>query len=384
MTRTPLRPLAQLLVDAVSGADRTQQPWDLDLPELRDVAVASHMHRVTPAVASVLAARPDAGRWAALQHVRHEQLMRHLRAREDLRTLGDALTSAGIAWVAVKGPVLSDLVWPRPDMREYYDLDVVVDRTAFADAMKVLEDVGCTLVDRNWPLMREAMRAEVAMRAPYGTALDLHWDIAVPQQLRRDFRTDVAGLLRRSRVVEPVPGLAVPTLDATDTVLHLAFHAAHSGVSRLVWLADVRYAMDAAGFDADALAARARDAHAELPVALVLRRTDEVLGLTVPFPAGLARADRSAWARVARSRDRRRPFPGLPGDDHLGGTLYGAARRGVVRSVTSAIASRRTLRAEEQAFDARDGRPSRPLQEDVPDTAARAAYLRAVVDATVV
>src|SRR5207342_3091634 len=105
----------------------------------------------------------------------------------------------------------------------------------FADALQALDEVEFQLVDRNWPLLRSTMRAEVAMAGKYGTPVDLHWHIAVPKNLRLSFDIDIDGMLKRSTLGMLGNGLEVPVLDPVDTVFHLAFHAAQSGGGRLVW-----------------------------------------------------------------------------------------------------------------------------------------------------
>lgn len=381
-TQTPLRPLSRLLLDAVRGGDGADVRGALGGTGIRDVLAAGRLHRVTPAVERVVRGWDDApGDWhAALAVAKHEQLMRHLRALADLRAVGAALDARDIAWVAVKGPVLAGALWPAVNMREYFDVDVVVDRRRFADALAAVEGAGATLLDRNWPELRRTMRAELAMRAASGTPLDLHWHVAVPRELRRSFRLDMDAMLARRRTVD-VGGLVLPTFDPVDTVVHLAFHAAQSGANRLMWLADVRFALEAPGVTAVELERRARAAGAELAVAMVVDRVRRVLGLPASYVSSGGEPSRvPTWVRVARRRDARSPFPGLPGDRSLGGNEYPAARRGTVDSAVMLVrhhaAARRSGRRHDAGQDV-----ARPLQIEVPDAAARAAYFAEVVGA---
>ena len=366
-----------MLINSVRSHGKGRNPDDVDATAHEIVAAAS-LHRVTPAVAGHLAG--VAGHCeptGPLARARHAQLIRHLAAKSDLGTIGQALDRLGTAWATVKGPTLADRVWPRPDMREYYDLDIVVDRRAFGEALAALEAVGCTLVDRNWPMLRSTMRAEIAMRGPLGTPVDLHWDIAVTKDLRRDFATDVDGMLARAVQVELAGGTRTRTLDPVDTVFHLAFHAAQAGANRLMWLGDVWFASGVPGVDGVELAQRAGAAGASVPVSLVLRRTEEVLGPLGGVLEPLRRASEGAWGHLVRSRDRRSRFPGLPGDPHLGGTLYAAARSGVGPSVAATARIKRTVWRDERRH-ARHGSGSHPLRVDVPDALARRGYLHEV------
>ncbi|MCA5892875.1 nucleotidyltransferase family protein [Isoptericola sp. NEAU-Y5] len=371
-----LRPLARLLVDAAAGRPH-DAPDELFAEDLGRVLAAGVLHRVTPAMARSLAAADAPDPWlAGLGAARHAQTLRHLRAVEDLKVTGAALDAAGIPWAVAKGPVLASVVWPSPDMREYYDLDLFVDAARFEEAIRVVLSTGGEQLDRNWPELRRSMRAEIAMTARHGTHLDLHWHVAVPERLRRQFPVDMAGMLRRARPVTIAPGVTMPTFDPVDTVHHVAFHAAQDGANRLMWLADVRYAVQDPGFDWDELARRAAAARTTVPVALVLDRAVRTVGLELPHGTSFDRARRGAWGSLARRRDRDHPFPGLPGDDRLGGNVYGAARPGTAASAACLLAY--TLRARRVGRQHRargtDGSPERPLQRDVADVTARAEY----------
>ncbi|WP_313662061.1 nucleotidyltransferase family protein [Cellulosimicrobium cellulans] len=374
-----LRPLAGLLLDAVRGAAVPACPPGLRGVSPAEAVAAGRLHRVTPAVERVARAWPDEpeGWRPALEQAKHDQLMRHLRALADVRAVGAVLDAASVPWVAVKGPVLAGAIWPAVNMREYYDVDLVVAPERFKDSLALLQDRGVRLLDRNWPALRRSGRAELAMVTPAGTPLDLHWHVAVPADLRRELRIDMAAMLERRRLVG-VGGQDVPTLDPVDTVLHLAFHAAQSGANRLMWLADVRFALDHGQVDVAELERRARASGTWLGVRAVLDRADRVLGLA---PDQVPRGATPAWLWLARARDARRPFPGLPGDPALGGNEYSAARRGVLDSsrvlVHHHLAARREGRRHDAGLDER-----RPLQADVPDARARASYFDAVARET--
>ncbi|MBD8078935.1 nucleotidyltransferase family protein [Cellulosimicrobium arenosum] len=374
---TTLRPLARLLIDAVREDAGTSCPPGLRGTSPEDVVAAGRLHRVTPAVERVTRAWPDepAGWRAALEQAKHDQLMRHLRALADVAGAGAVLDAAAVPWVVVKGPVLAGAIWPVVNMREYYDVDLVVAPHRFEDAVAALQERGVRLLDRNWPEIRRTGRAELAMLTPAGTPLDLHWHVAVPAELRRAFPLDIDAMLGRRRHVE-VGGRAVPTLDPVDTVLHLAFHAAQAGANRLMWLADVRFALEHGQVDVAELERRSRAAGTWLGVRSVLARVHRVLGLPSDrVPRGPA----PAWVRLTGLRDARRPFPGLPGDPALGGNEYSAARRGVLDSAgvlaRHHLAARRAGRQHDAGLDER-----RPLQVDVPDGQARRDYFRSVTE----
>jgi hypothetical protein len=372
-----IRPAAALLIDAVLGL-QSPLPQEQTALDVESVVSAADMHRVTPAVYRRAAAAGNApASWMdALAGMRRAQLARHLRASADLAPIARAFDDGGIRWAVAKGPAAADLIWPHPDMREYVDIDLFVHPTDFEDALATLERLGSRLVDRNWVEVRRCMRAELALVGATGTPVDLHWDMAVPPKLRRAFHTDMAGMLRRSRQATLGSGVVVPVFDPTDTVLHLAFHAAQAGGARLMWLGDLYYAASMEGFDINELAARARRARVEVPVAVVLDRVDRVLGL----PGGLGPFERflaGAAGRLVRRRDSLVSFPGLPGDRSRAVDIASGVRRGAAASAVSMgsflIESRRITRRVE-----RHGPDVRLLGIDVPDAEARAGYLSRV------
>lgn len=365
-----------MLVDVARDRTPTNVSDLVTLP-LRELVQAGDLHRITPAMhrrlRDVEGVPPEWRR--AFAHRRHEQLMRHLRAIEDLKNAAAALDGAGIAWVAVKGPVLAECIWPSPAMRQYMDLDLIVDRHRFTDALDALRDAQIEQLDRNWPMLAATMRAEVAMRGRFGSVIDLHWDIAVPRQLRRDFGLDVGGMLSRARSVGLSQGTSqIKVLDPVDTVLHLVFHAAQAGAHLLVWLADIRFALQQEGFDWIEFERRARAARFDLPAAVVIARADRALDLDQPLPPWVRRRARGIWGRLTEVRDGRHPFPGLPDEPHVGGNLYAATRNGLPLSMwrlaRSAVEVRR-IEARERAGK----NVERELELDVPDARAERAYL---------
>ncbi|MFF2451672.1 nucleotidyltransferase family protein [Isoptericola sp. NPDC058082] len=381
---TVRRPLAQILLDSVAPSDRPPPratPVPLDGIRLELLADAAQDHRILPAVAKHVAGRPDCPEpWRApLRRARDEQVVRHLGALAELAVLGAALDRAGVPWVVAKGPAAAAL-WPSPDMREYYDLDLYVPRAGFRAAVEALDAAGCTGVDRNWPLMARERRAEYAMRGPLGVHLDLHWDFAVPHGLRRSFRTDPEAMIARRRTVALGGGRDVPTFDPVDSVLVLAFHAAQAGAGRLLWLVDIAGAVAACDGARQEVGPRARAMRIDAPVALVVDRAARVLG----GPGGGSMGGTglrapSALRGAAAALDRRRGVPDLPGDPHRGGRLYAAARPGAWRTATALVGHAVAQRRIERAL--RRGLPDageKALRLDVPDARAREDYLRFV------
>nr|WP_240977713.1 nucleotidyltransferase family protein [Planctomonas sp. JC2975] len=345
---------------------------------LADTLTAASDHRIAPAVSRRLRAGATTPDWEqAFSAERHQQLFRHMRTHAELAALGASLSEAGIEWLVAKGPVAADVIWPHPDMREYHDLDLFVGAGDFERALGVLLDDGCTLVDRNWPELARTMRAEIALVGPYGTPIDLHWHMAVPRGLRRSFRIDMAEMFSRSRTVTLGNGREVPTFDEVDTALHLGFHSAQAGASKLMWAGDLHYASLSPGFDAGEFVERARRARIDQPIAAVVNRVRSITGergnpelRRVTTPSG-------PWSRAVMAMERRATFPSLPREGHSGSIPIAGMRPTGIGSMAATARAAMEIRTLERRVR-RLGPQDRTLHHDVPDAAARRAYFRIV------
>ncbi|GEN79708.1 nucleotidyltransferase family protein [Actinotalea fermentans] len=316
---------------------------------------------------------------AALREERTAQVVAHLTTLADLRALGGLLDGADVPWVVVKGPAAAASFWPAADMRDYRDLDVVVDPGRFADVVDLLAGAGAEQLDLNWGLIRRQMRAELTFVLPRGTLLDLHWHPVNEAPVRRRFDWPVAGLLAR-RVPVSLGSVTVPTLDPVDAALHMAYHAVVSGGYRLLWLADVAYATAAVARAGrlEELVRRAQEARLDVVVRVALDRVERVLG-SAPAPAWTRRRG-ALWRAAVRARDGRLGGGGAVARGHLargtGRLLVGSTRGSTAASAWTlgAGAADHAWRALARIADPEEN----PLHTPDGDVAAREAYLAAV------
>ena len=174
------QPLARLMLDSLDDAVRGNRPASA-YPGIdpQALSAAAFMHKVAPAV--YLHLRHDENAPAVLIAAMREryqlQVARQLLIATDLAFVAAALGDLGVPWAAFKGPVLAERLWSRPDLRQYVDLDVLVDRGRFGAVLDALLAAGAEMVDVNWTLIAEQTRAEVSLKLPNGTPLDLHWHV---------------------------------------------------------------------------------------------------------------------------------------------------------------------------------------------------------------
>jgi Uncharacterised nucleotidyltransferase len=251
--------------------------------QLRRLVDAGRSHRVLNLVHLAVAdvARPDDDLAAGLHRYYLHQVGHHLRATADLATLARPLDDAGIDWLLVKGPVLSEVLYDRPDLRVYNDLDVVIARDAFPAAIEALRSAGFDLLDQNWDLIRREGRAQLHLELQLGTVADVHHHLLNRAVVRESLTLPMQELFGRARRVR-VGRVEVRTLDPVDTLVHLCVHAALAGGQRLLWLKDVDRSVASDAPPWDEVVRRSRSWRASALVAVILRRARDRLGVPVP------------------------------------------------------------------------------------------------------
>jgi CBS domain-containing protein len=287
LARSERRALRRLLLAATAAADRSDPGFDLDAltaaASIADLPAAAALHRVAGSVYRALehvpTTPPDVSE--TLNSLRWQAAARHLLASQTLVRVGDALDSADISWLVMKGPAVASLLYGHPGDRSYGDLDLLIDRSRLADAVPLLEDLGFSHSVRNWALA-EAMGAGEFTMSNGTVMLDVHWHLLYSDHDRRPYSIDPDSLLERARRTM-VAGRRVPVLDPTDTLLALAFHATRSDGHRLIWSKDIERSLAVDRPDLDELVRRARAFSIAPPVGLALCRSRVLLGADVPL-----------------------------------------------------------------------------------------------------
>jgi hypothetical protein len=281
--RTALR---KVLIEAAIAADQ-----DLGLERLAGAVAAAPLDAV-PSVA-VLHRLPGVVRrgldgapgvpddvLSRLASAQHRAALHHLLVTAALDRIGRVFDGEGIAWAAMKGPVVAALFYAEAGSRAYGDLDLLVGRQDFPHAVRILEGLGHEHVIRDWPMAESTLAGQIELVGE-GVHVDLHWHLPYSRDDRRAFGVDPEEMLERRRRVA-VSGVTASTLDPVDTLLTLAFHAARAGGHRLIWLKDVERALAVEAADLDALVRRSRQYRCGPPIGLVLDRARTLLDAAVP------------------------------------------------------------------------------------------------------
>ncbi|HYW29476.1 MAG TPA: nucleotidyltransferase family protein [Gaiellales bacterium] len=316
----------------------------------------------------------DAELRSLLGTVYHLNLTHHMKVIGELTAMSAALDEARIPFMVVKGPVLAEVVYPRNDLRAYGDLDLVIPRASFGDAITVLLESGCDMVDRNWRVIRREMRGQLHMTARFGTSVDVHWHLLNRSAVRRSFDVDMDALFARARSVS-LDGPTVLTLDSPDTLLQLALHAALSGGSKLAWLKDIDRAAADPGLDWDEVVRRAETWRVGPVAAVSLRRSAQLLNAPVPEEVLERLAASRVWQGIIRGSERLSPAGRPPNQPSLS--------RSVTRATRDSLATSLRALTGRFAIDVRDrlggivGR-RRAIVASGGDDSDRMAYFEAV------
>lgn len=251
-------------------------------------------------VMGIEASAPDAVR-ERLQRACAQAQGRYEKAVEDLSRVDDCLRRAGIAYILIKGPVLSRQVYDSPARRRFFDLDIVVREEQVDATQAALEGLGYRLWGGDRYLgfapasadglaaatraMRRSLKRfahELALVTEEHRLLpiDVHWHL-LP---RGRIRAAAAAQLWEDLQTVTLDGIEVRVLPPEAMLLHLAMHCWDNRPwsFALLHLCDVAWALDRLPIAAERLADLARRWGGSADLGRALYAVEHVLGMPVP------------------------------------------------------------------------------------------------------
>lgn len=182
-----------------------------------------------------------------------------------------------------KGPLLAQMAYGEMSLRQAGDIDLLINRSDFAQARLLLESLGYEMTPRLTPAQLTSHlnnHCEIQfMRDEWLTVVDLHWDLA-PRSFVFGLKADE--VMSRLQSVS-LAGTMVETFGAEDLVLYQAMHGAKHLWRRLEWILCLAESIRATpAIDWDTLVNRATKAHATRILALGLRLVEEFSDVPVP------------------------------------------------------------------------------------------------------
>jgi hypothetical protein len=261
------------------------------------------------AVASVDAGElvVDDAQHARLVDLCEQQFALDLKLERLARTAARLLDAAGIDFRLLKGPAVARLAYPRPELRSFADVDLLLPGDRFDDAVEVLCDAlafGRRFEEPHAGFTSRFAKG-VCLSAGDGLELDLHRTLAAgPYGATLD--VDALFAATSARVV--IGDVTIPALNLEHAFVHACLHAVLGGDDRdLVSLRDV-VALAEHGADAGAIADYCGRSRVGPVVRLALERAATRLRWAVPTELAthfdVARPSRfDRWALSTYERD---------------------------------------------------------------------------------
>ena len=221
-----------------------------------------------------------------------------LLAGELTRVL-DLLSSHGIDAVPFKGPVLAALAYENVAMRQFGDLDLLVQSHERTRTRELLLGDGYTMYDE-WSHVHELLHEYTLVSTRGGVRVDVHWKLfpravlpVKPHRLRR-----LAEVTIGDRTVR--------TFSPEITLLILCVHADTHAWERLMWINDIAHLVASCpGLDWAQALEIADSSGSERLLLLGLRLADELFGAAPPEPVMTrARTNRHVTRLAAIVSDR--------------------------------------------------------------------------------
>ncbi|HYN80743.1 MAG TPA: nucleotidyltransferase family protein [Gemmatimonadaceae bacterium] len=280
------RPEYQLLLDcarvSLTGERRSRMnrtiecgiDWQLFLR-------TAHYHGMLPVVylrlseTGVSVVPPTVMSW--LRRSFQETTWRNTLLAGELTRVLDLLASHSIDAVPFKGPVLAALAYENVAMRQFGDLDLLVQPHERARTRELLLGDGYTMYD-GWSHVDELNHEYTLVGTRGGVRLDVHWKLfpraVLPVKPDR---------LRQQLAEVRIGDRTVRTFSPEDTLLILCVHADTHAWERLKWISDIaRLVTSHPGLDWAKSVEIADSTGSERILLLGLRLADDLLGAASP------------------------------------------------------------------------------------------------------
>lgn len=160
----------------------------------------------------------------------------------EFRAVMDLFDQASLPALPYKGPVLAVEIYGDPTLREFSDLDFLVERADLERARQLLRARGYTRGHDLSPVQEAALLRtghEDSLCRNDGAVIDLHWQVA---KNMFGVRLEAGALRERARTTR-VAGRSVPTLSREDLLLVLCVHGSTHAWERLTWICDLAEAV---------------------------------------------------------------------------------------------------------------------------------------------
>ncbi len=204
--------------------------------------------------------------------------------------ISELLESAGIPVLSFKGPTLSIQAYGNMSLRDYVDLDMLVQPRHFDHAVEVLQAAGYVPVEKLTWMRRKGRfftrKKDLGlMSEDKQVRIELHWKLsgthfAMPVEIGR--------LWDRLETID-IGGKSLPSLTFSDLFVYLCLHGSRHGWQKFLWVCDINELIrktEDSGAPIDWLAVRkhAHDHGCEKSLELGLFLINSFFGRRVAYP----------------------------------------------------------------------------------------------------
>ena len=228
-------------------------------------------------------------------------LVQGLFFRPHLAALLAGAAAAGLDLLVLKGAALAETLYPRPGLRPFGDLDVLVRPEDTPRAQSLLENLGYTVAPAVWEALQSGADTQANFFKHTGrgvVVVELHTDLLNNGFFRGHVSLDADGLWSRARPAR-LAGTDALVLGPEDQLLHLCLHLAGHYFFAPQSLRDIDLLCRTDTLDWPQFARLAQDAHAAPLSFAALSATATVLQTPVPDTALPALAPKRGAARLA-------------------------------------------------------------------------------------
>jgi hypothetical protein len=176
----------------------------------------------------------EAARESASFIVRH-----NLLATADLAAILSEFAKAGIFVIPIKGPALAWMLYRDLSLREFSDLDLLIDVKDVGESSGILNAMGyepeLKLTTSQEKIFVKTENVLLFTHAKTGRLVELHWELS-PRYLAPPIDMEVF----RKRLTTVEPGAkTMKTMSEEDTLIYLCAHGAKHHWERLNWVTDI-------------------------------------------------------------------------------------------------------------------------------------------------
>ena len=202
----------------------------------------AYMHGVLPLVYKTLKSQPAAIPSKALEYFKmrnFEIAQTNLQMSSELLRIVNVFNENGIAYIALKGPVLSQIIHGDTLQRQYTDLDLLVAQKDIYKAALLLQE-NDYLPEHSIDFLKNRTFLNIGQdltfkNKQHGVFIELHWQLFLNLQVRKSQIT----LFSAQQMSSDILGQKIDTLEFEHLLIYLCIHGSKHFWERLEWVVDI-------------------------------------------------------------------------------------------------------------------------------------------------